>query len=244
MTPHTKRKIIHYWRRQVRPILVLVLVFTSFRSTFADWNDVPTGSMKPTIFEGDRIFVNKLAYGLKFPYTTWHLLHWSGPQRGEIVVFYSPDPDGLRLVKRVVGVPGDTIELRSGNLIINGTPLEYDEYAPKSNAELPVDQQRGYDFRIEHLGDHPHVMARIDGPRGNKRDFGPFKLKHKGEDGAAEDQYFMMGDNRDNSKDSRYFEQHYVNRDQILGRANRVIFSLDYNDSYLPRKSRFFHALK
>ena len=63
MTPHTKRKIIHYWRRQVRPILVLVLVFTSFRSSFADWNDVPTGSMKPTIFEGDRIFVNKLAYG-------------------------------------------------------------------------------------------------------------------------------------------------------------------------------------
>jgi len=244
MTPHTKRKIIHYWRRQVRPILVLVLVFTSFRSTFADWNDVPTGSMKPTIFEGDRIFVNKLAYGLKFPYTTWHLLHWSGPQRGEIVVLYSPDPDGLRLVKRVVGVPGDTIELRNGSLIINGTPIEYDEYAPKSNAELPVDQQRGYDFRIEQLGDHPHVTARIDGPRGNKRDFGPFKLKHKGEDGAAEDQFFMMGDNRDNSKDSRYFEQHYVNRDQILGRANRVIFSLDYNDSYLPRKSRFFHALQ
>ena len=81
MTPHTKRKIIHYWRRHVRPILVLVLVFTSFRSTFADWNDVPTGSMKPTIFEGDRIFVNKLAYGLKFPYTTWHLARWSGPRR-------------------------------------------------------------------------------------------------------------------------------------------------------------------
>ena len=103
MTPHTKRKIIHYWRRQVRPILVLVLVFTSFRSTFADWNDVPTGSMKPTIFEGDRIFVNKLAYGLKFPYTTWHLAHWSAPKAGEIVIFYSPD-DGIRLVKTVEAV--------------------------------------------------------------------------------------------------------------------------------------------
>jgi signal peptidase I len=251
MTPHTKRKIIHYWRRQVRPILVLVLVFTSFRSTFADWNDVPTGSMKPTIFEGDRIFVNKLAYGLKFPYTTWHLTHWSGPKRGEIVVFYSPDPDGLRLVKRVVGVPGDHIQVRGAKLTINGQPLTYTPYSPASNAELPVDLQtnssvRGQEsewrFEIEKIGDHSHVVAFND-KRPSVRDF-DFVLKHKGEDGAEEDQYFMMGDNRDNSKDSRYFKQHYVNRDQILGQANRVIFSLDYNDSYLPRKSRFFHALK
>jgi signal peptidase I len=243
MTPHTKRKIIHYWRRQVRPILVLVLVFTSFRSTFADWNDVPTGSMKPTIFEGDRIFVNKLAYGLKFPYTTWHLARWSGPQRGEIVIFYSPD-DGIRLVKRVVGVPGDTVEVRRGDLYLNGNRVGYEDYDPASNAELPRDQRQGYEFRIEQLGDRAHVTALVAGPRGNKRDFGPITLKRKGEDGAADDQYFMMGDNRDNSKDSRYFKQHYVNRDQILGRANRVIFSLDYDDSYLPRKNRFFHPLK
>jgi signal peptidase I len=257
MTPHTKRKIIHYWRRQVRPILVLVLVFTSFRSTFADWNDVPTGSMKPTIFEGDRIFVNKLAYGLKFPYTTWHLLRWSGPQRGEVVIFYSPDPDGLRLVKRVVGVPGDRIQVRDGKLIINGDPMKYEEYSPLSNNEMPVDQ-RNYSrlagpqvdewrFETEHLldqsqVDHQHIVA-FNNYRPQARDF-DITLKHKGEDGAVEDQYFMMGDNRDNSKDGRFFKQHYVNRDQILGRANRVIFSLDYNDHYLPRKNRFFHALK
>src|SRR4051812_638637 len=145
MTPHTKRKIIHYWRRQIRPILVLVLVFTSFRSVFADWNDVPTGSMKPTIFEGDRIFVNKVAYGLKFPYTTWHLVEWSGPKAGEIVIFYSPD-DGIRLVKRVVGVPGDHIQCRGGELTINGKPLEYDDYSPATNSELPRDQQTGFQF--------------------------------------------------------------------------------------------------
>src|SRR5215213_667720 len=124
MTPHAKRKMIHLWYRQVRPILVLILVFTAFRSTFADWNDVPTGSMNPTIFDGDRIFVNKLAYGLKFPYTTWHLARWSGPQRGEIVVFYSP-ANGIRLVKRCVGVPGDTIKAVNGFLTINDQPLTY-----------------------------------------------------------------------------------------------------------------------
>lgn len=241
MTPHTKRKIIHYWRRQIRPILVLVLVFTSFRSTFADWNDVPTGSMKPTIFEGDRIFVNKLAYGLKFPYTTWHLARWSGPQRGEIVIFYSPD-DGIRLVKRVIGIPGDHIQSRNGELTINGQPVVYAPYTPASNAELPRDQQTHFRFKVERLGDHPHVVAFND-YRPSIRDF-DITLKHKGEDGAADDQYFMMGDNRDNSKDSRYFRQHYVERGQILGRANRVIFSLDYDDSYLPRKNRFFHELK
>jgi signal peptidase I len=237
---------------------VLVLVFTSFRSTFADWNDVPTGSMKPTIFEGDRIFVNKLAYGLKFPYTTWHLLRWSGPQRGEVVIFYSPDPDGLRLVKRVVGVPGDRIQVRDGKLIINGEPVNYEDYTPLSNNELPVDQRNKtklvdaeqhpeWRFETEHLldqshVDHKHIVA-YNNYRGQARDF-DITLKHKGEDGATEDQYFMMGDNRDNSKDGRFFKQHYVNRDQILGRANRVIFSLDYNDHYLPRKDRFFHSLK
>jgi signal peptidase I len=246
MTPHTKRKIIHYWRRHVRPILVLILVFTSFRSTFADWNDVPTGSMKPTIFEGDRIFVNKLAYGLKFPYTTWHLARWSGPQHGEIVIFYSPD-DGIRLVKRVVGVPGDRVQLRNGMLTINGQPVEYAPYTPETNAELPRDQQsssRGAEwrFKIEKLGNHPHVISFNDA-KPQERNF-DITLKRKGEDGAPDDQYFMLGDNRDNSKDSRFFRQHYVERNQILGRANRVIFSLDYDDSYLPRKNRFFHALK
>jgi signal peptidase I len=149
-------------------------------------------------------------------------------------------------VKRVVGVPGDTIEVKDGDVFVNGAAVPEQSYVPETNAELPVDQRNHeYRFQIEQLGDHAHVTARLNG-RGNSqaRNFGPFTLKHKGQDGAEEDQYFMMGDNRDNSKDSRFFKQHYVNRDQILGRANRVIFSLDYNDSYLPRKNRFFHALK
>src|SRR5580698_7833354 len=113
-----------YWRQEIRPLLILVVVLCSIRSSLADWNDVPSGSMNPTILEGDRIYVNKLAYDLKVPFTTWHLATWSNPQRGDIVVFYSPY-DGKRLVKRVVGLLGDTVELRNDQLMINSRPVDY-----------------------------------------------------------------------------------------------------------------------
>jgi signal peptidase I len=254
MTPNTKRKIIHYWRRQVRPILVLILVFTAFRSTFADWNDVPTGSMNPTIFDGDRIYVNKLAYGLKFPYTTWHLARWSGPQRGEIVVFYSPKPPGTRLVKRCVGVPGDKIKAVNGFLTINGTPIEYTPfhrldltqpqlpagYLPPSQIP-PWQTPKDFSFFVEKLDEHPHVVATRSSPAVHRMD-GYWELKKKGDPGyAGEGEYFMVGDNRDNSADSRVFGP--VDRDLILGRSSRVIFSLDYNNWWIPRGNRFFHGL-
>src|SRR5436853_5878692 len=114
----------HWWRKEIRPLLILALVLFSLRSSLADWNDVPTGSMKPTILEGDRVLVNKLAYDLKVPFTTWHLAQWGDPNRGDIVVFYSPH-DGKRLVKRVIGLPGDTLELRNDVLVLNGAPLDY-----------------------------------------------------------------------------------------------------------------------
>src|SRR5215475_14361701 len=127
----------HLWRREVRPLLLLALIVCSIRSSLADWNDVPTGSMKPTILEGDYVFVNKLAYDLKVPFTTLHLAEWSAPKRGDIVVFYSPK-DGTRLVKRTVGLPGDTVELRGDKLIINGETVEYksiaDELVPDLSA--------------------------------------------------------------------------------------------------------------
>ena len=117
----TRARLRRYWRKEIKPILIMALVLFSVRSSLADWNDVPSGSMQPTILVGDRILVNKLAYDLKVPFTTWHLAQWSNPQRGDIVVFYSPH-DGTRLVKRVVGLPGDTVELQNEQLVINGQP--------------------------------------------------------------------------------------------------------------------------
>src|ERR1041385_2356545 len=81
----------YLWREWAKPMLTCLLVVCAFRSAIADWNDVPTGSMKPTILEGDRVFVNKLAFDLKVPFTTWRIAKWSDPKRGEIVVFFSPE---------------------------------------------------------------------------------------------------------------------------------------------------------
>ena len=80
-----------FWREWAKPILTVLLLASAFRSAIADWNDVPTGSMKPTILEGDRIFVNKLAYDLKIPFTTMQLARWAEPERGEVVVCFSPN---------------------------------------------------------------------------------------------------------------------------------------------------------
>lgn len=233
-----KGKMAHMWKRHIRPILVLILVFTSVRSSFADWNDVPTGSMKPTILEGDRIFVNKLSYGLKFPFTTWHLAKWSAPQRGEVVVFYSP-ADGIRLVKRVVGVPGDRISMQDGFISINGHVLKYtpipDDQAPK----IYDDPREQWRFYTEHLGEYPHTVAYNDSQM--RRPPGQRPTRDVPETVVPEGMYYVMGDNRDNSNDSRFIG--LVPRHSILGRANRIIFSLNYKNSYLPRMDRFFHAL-
>jgi signal peptidase I len=124
-TPSWKNKLSRFIRGWGFPIVAAILIATSFKSAIADWNDVPTGSMKPTILIGDRVFINKLAYGLKIPYTTRHLFRWAEPRRGDIVVFYSPK-DGTRLIKRVVGIPGDSISLYKKRLFINDTPVSYE----------------------------------------------------------------------------------------------------------------------
>src|SRR4028119_1252094 len=114
-----KKKVLN----EVRIFLLMILIVSSLRSALADWNDVPTGSMKPTIQEGDRVVVNKLAYDLKIPFTTKAIAKWGDPQRGDIVVLFSP-ADGIRLVKRVVAIPGDQVELRDNQLLINGKVAE------------------------------------------------------------------------------------------------------------------------
>src|SRR5689334_23029905 len=114
-----KKKVLD----EIRVFILMLLVISSLRSALADWNDVPTGSMKPTIQEGDRVVVNKLAYDLKVPFTTIEVLKWSDPKRGDIVVLFSP-VDGTRLVKRVVGIPGDRIYMHENLLYVNGKAAE------------------------------------------------------------------------------------------------------------------------
>ncbi len=227
-----KERAIQLWREWVKPLAIIIIVCTSFRSAIADWNDVPTGSMKPTILEGDRILVNRLAYGLKVPYTTWHLLQWSEPKAGEIVVCYSP-ANGDRLVKRVVGVPGDQLEMRNNVLFINGEPLHYDRLDEELIQQIKPEAIPRHQFAAETLGEHTHATMITPNVR-SPRTFKPIVV--------PEGQYFMMGDNRDNSADSRSFG--FVKRSQILGRSSRVALSLDPDCWYWPRWDRTLRELE
>jgi len=204
-------------------MVMVVAVLTPLRSAVADWNDVPSGSMMPTILVGDRIFINKLAYDLKVPFTTWHIAKWGDPQRGDIIVFPSP-ADGIRLVKRVVAVPGDRLELRNDHLFINSQPAAYQ----------PVDEATPTEavFR-ETVSGRAHTMM-IQPQKPAWRSFGPIEV--------PAGRYFVMGDNRDNSFDSRYFG--FVPRDSILGRATTVALSFDHEHYFKPRFDRFGTSLR
>jgi signal peptidase I len=215
----------------MRPLLVLLLILFSIRSSLADWNDVPSGSMKPTILVGDRILVNKLAYDLKVPFTTWHLAQWANPARGDVVVFYSPY-DGTRLVKRVIGLPGDLVEMRRDRLFINGQPVAYTPLGINISAQLSLADRRRSLFATEALAAHPHAVMAIPGAPA-RRTFGPIRV--------PAGHYFMMGDDRDNSFDSRYFGA--VARKQIVGQAVAVVLSFDRAHHWLPRWHRFFTRL-
>jgi signal peptidase I len=219
-------------RGWVGSFLVALLVATSIKSAIADWYVVPTGSMKPTILEGDRIFTNKLAYDLKIPYTTLHLVSWDDPKRGDIVVFNAPQ-DNKRLVKRVVGIPGDVVAMVDNQLYVNGEAMPY-ALVPSRDPDRPAsalaDRQHIY---IENLTGHQHQTMVTPG-RPSIRSFPPLKV--------PAEHYFMMGDNRDNSADSRYIG--FIDRDLILGRATTIVISLDILHHYQPRWSRFFSRLR
>jgi len=230
-TAAVRDKLRHYWRKEIRPLLWLALVVFSIRSSLADWNDVPTGSMKPTILEGDRVYVNKVAYDLKVPFTTWHIAQWGDPARGDIVVFYSPH-DGQRLVKRVIGLPGETIELRSNILLINGQQTEYSPLAAERLRDVAPKDLNSHVFAQEALPGRPHAVAGFPAVQA-RRDFGPVVVPH--------DHYFMMGDNRDDSFDSRYYGP--VPRKSIVGRSPSVVMSLDRQKHWAPRWDRFFTKL-
>jgi signal peptidase I len=227
------RKFVHrLWKEWRITFLFIVFVVIPVKSSLADWNWVPTGSMNPTILEGDLIYVNKVAYDLRVPLTLHRLAKWSDPERGDIVICFSPD-DGIRLVKRVVGLPGDTVEMRDNTLFLNGKAVAYTQIDPKYAEQLPAKVKGKCVLATEDLDGTAHAVMSVPSVAA-VRNFGPVAV--------PQDSYFVMGDNRDNSKDSRYFG--FVERDSIVGRARGVIGSFDITDKYQPRLKRFFSSLR
>jgi len=217
-----------------KSLLIFFGVMLVFRSAVADWMYVPSGSMNPTLVEGDRILVDKAAYGWRVPFTTLRLTQGEDPQRGDIVIFPSPE-DGMVLVKRVIGLPGDTVEMRDERLRINDAPLAYAPAgAIAADAELPsATSALAHEYVEEKLATRAHPIMLLPQRRAD-RSFGPVRV--------PDGQYLVLGDSRDNSKDSRYIG--FVPRDSIVGRAFGVAYSLDAEHWYKPRGDRWFTSLQ
>lgn len=203
--------------RQHKGFIVFVVLMLVFRSSFADWNDVPTGSMKPTILEGDRIFVNKMAYDVRVPFTHTSLLRLADPVRGDIVIFDSAVSE-KRLVKRVIGLPGDRVALLNNELFIND----------QKQAAMYLESATYGDLRrIDMMGiSHRIAVANAERP------WSSFP-----EVTVPAGHYLVLGDNRDNSADSRMIG--FVPRKEIVGRSTHVVLSLDPENYFLPRTERF-----
>ena len=219
--------------RELRGLLVFLCLMFALRSALADWVTVPSGSMNPTILEGDRVLVDKQAYGLRVPFTRMHLTAGDQPARGDIVVFDSP-ADGRSLIKRIVAVPGDRIALSDERLIVNG---EVARYAPLDAAcvgQLLQATQAGRPLAFaESVAGRRHAILLLPGRS---------MASSMAELAVPDGMYFMLGDNRDNSADSRFIG--LVPRDRIVGRATRVVVSFDPERYFLPRRDRLLQPLQ
>lgn len=218
------------WIKANRGYIVFLLCFGLFRTAIADWNPIPSGSMRPNLLEGDVVFVNRLAYDIKLPLTDIVVAHIADPKRGDIVTFSSPT-DGKRLIKRIVALPGDRVEMRNEILFVNGKAAEYDE--PEVLLE-PI-EPGGYTKAMrltETIGQDKRRVQLLAGVAA-RNTFGPVEVP-----GGS---FLALGDNRDNSADSRYFG--FVPRHLLIGQAKRILVSADIKGSWLPRTDRFGQRL-
>jgi len=218
------RAIAKFLRRN-RGFITFMLCMVVFRSAVADWNVVPTGSMQPTIRIGDRILVDKLAYDVRLPLTRVSLRHLADPQRGDIVVLDSRAADE-RLVKRVIGLPGEEVAMRGNVLFINGRAASY---AASRHAGIHDDLSDPAHYETERYGTLRHAIRLSDHRPSPASNFGPVQV--------PPGQYLLLGDDRDNSLDSRYLG--FFPRSEIIGRSRHVVMSLDPQRHYLPRGDRF-----
>ncbi|GAB4367077.1 MAG: signal peptidase I [Deltaproteobacteria bacterium] len=185
-----KSKVREYAEAFVVALLIALVVRTFVVQAFK----IPSGSMETTLLVGDHIFVNKFLYGYHIPYTKGRVLRFTTPKRGDIIVFVFPEDPEKDFIKRVIGTPGDTVEIRNKQVLLNGTPLE-EPYARYADGRM------------------------IDGFVRTRDNMPPLKV--------PPGMYFVMGDNRDRSYDSRFWG--FVSEEAILGKAMFIYFSIDWS---------------
>lgn len=206
--------VIIEYSKSLFPVLLIVLLFRSF--LFEPFK-IPSGSMIPTLLIGDFILVNKYAYGLKLPVLNTRFISVGEPKRGDVVVFRYPVDPGVNFIKRMVGLPGDTITYRLKQLYVNGEPVSELEQGIYSSADVKCSTPAADAVRLqEDLGGVKHdILLHMGSP---------------GRDGqwvVPEGHYFVMGDNRDRSNDSR--EWGFVPEENLMGRAVGIWMNFDWN---------------
>jgi signal peptidase I len=219
-----REPIVVEYAKSFFPILLLVLVIRSF--LFEPFR-IPSGSMMPTLLEGDFIFVNKFAYGLRLPVLNTKVVEIGEPQHGDVVVFRLPSDPDVNYIKRVVGLPGDVVNYEQGSkrLMINGEAIPL---APVGE----YDGDPGVQLATETLGEHEHQLLLTKG-----------RLSPGGTYVVPEGHYFVMGDNRDNSRDSRFPGVEYIPEYRLVGRAVRIWMNWRWPAQGGPQWSRIGKAI-
>lgn len=216
-------------REYVEALLIAALIAFTIRAFVFEAFKIPSGSMIPTLSVGDHIFVNKYTYGLRIPFTKIHFIDNNLPKRGEVVVFIYPVDNDKDFIKRVVGIPGDKVRLEGSDVFINGEKVVHTLLDVQTDPDNPkklllknsitrsIPYVRGwetFDFYEEVIDGHPHIVQ-----------YEKYASRVPQEFVVPEGNYFVMGDNRDNSADSR--EWGFVPFENLKGRAMFVWLSLD-----------------
>jgi signal peptidase I len=211
------------YARSFFPIILIVLLIRSF--LFEPFR-IPSDSMMPTLLDGDFIFVNKFTYGLRLPVLNTEVVSLGQPERGDVVVFRLPSDPSINYIKRLVGMPGDHVVVRDKRVYINDQLQDvqldgwFEPFNSTPRAQIGIEQLGNVEHRTLYIGERPSV------------DF---------DDVVPEGHFFFMGDNRDNSRDSRFPEVGYVPADNVVGKAVRIW--LNWNLPHAPIWSRIGQAI-
>jgi signal peptidase I len=205
--------------RNNRSFILFVMLYACFRVCYADWSPVPSGSMEPTIFAGDYLWIDKQTYGPSVPFLNKRLYTWATPSRGDVITFEPPHTEKL-FVKRVIGVPGDIIRIEGVRVSINGIWFEQSlsDLSENSLIGLETIGQKQHRFKLTKNKKIPYIGRNILVPEGK---------------------YFVMGDHRNNSADSRYWG--FVDEQNIMGKVTGIAVSFSLERDWLSRVALDLH---
>lgn len=208
--PESAEPVIVEYSKSFFPVILAVFLIRSF---IIEPFKIPSGSMMPTLLAGDFILVNKFTYGLRVPIVNSTFVELNKPQRGDVVVFHFPPDPSIDYIKRIVGLPGDKIAYRNKQLFVNGEPVEMNLVGDYDYVGSGLSMVRAKHY-VERIGDVTHDVLIEDN-----------SISIDGETEVPAGHYFAMGDNRDNSKDSRSWG--FVPDDNLVGKAFLIWWNFD-----------------